>query len=285
MLKWFKKIYQRIFITIGLALSRTENEILKADYRNLSPTQEKQTRWYSRFSFLQNFAQGQRDEKYVQDFYEILKKTEEFLQSADEHKMRVAADKHSKSFGSEDYQFWGYFDPKHKFAGKTFKEVESLLVLEKKLIKDDYELVNIVNNKPIENTNSFVDKEGKLITRDEIYKQKLQLEFPLKVFRNNDKIHNKIERLTEVLQVKHIGMGVYRLEFIIPIKFKTNTISDESDIFYELMDVDEVYFNDNFGNLISYKIRVYKERIIIKKENIEFYEVFVFYGEKMNLLK
>ncbi|MFW5847354.1 MAG: hypothetical protein ACOCVF_00345 [bacterium] len=296
LIKWFKNKLQSVLITISLGLIRTENELLKSNYRNLGSKTEQNRRWYSNFSFLQNFAQGQRDEKYVKDFYEILKKTESYLQNADEHTMRVSADKHSKSFGRPDedgnsHTFFGYFDPKHKYAGKTFKEVESLLLLEKKAIKDDYELAYVVNNKPIENIDSIINKESELLTRDELYKLKLQLQFPIKIYRDNDKNINKIEKLTEVLQIKHIGLDLYRLEFIIPIKFKTNTVDEDSDIFKELIDINEIYFKDTFGELIGFKIKNYKERVMIKKKGvkddkeIDFYEALVFMGNKINVIK
>ena len=55
-------------------------------------------------------------------------------------------DRYGKAF-CYDY---GFFDEKHKHAGKTIAEVLELEFEERRTKDDEYELVYIFNNKPIE---------------------------------------------------------------------------------------------------------------------------------------
>lgn len=54
------------------------------------------------------------------------------------------------------------------------------------------------------------------------------------------KIVNKIEQLTEYLHVKKIGFEYRQLEFFIPLKFGTESIDENSEIYNELIKFDSV---------------------------------------------
>ena len=84
-------------------------------------------RWI-RSQLLQKFEQGQRDEKYVQDYYELLKKSDKFMRNATPHQKAVAADKNAMNLGQKDkygrrYDHIGFFEEGHKHHGKTMGEV------------------------------------------------------------------------------------------------------------------------------------------------------------------
>ena len=139
---------------IGLALFKTEAEILSSD-----PTLDEANRHVQRMrhrnQLLEKFYAGQRDEKYVQDYYEVLKKADNFIRTATPHQMAVAADKYGTSYGMKDkwgrrYEHYGFFDDKHKYAGKTIGEVLALEFEERRTKDDDLEIMYIFNNNPIE---------------------------------------------------------------------------------------------------------------------------------------
>ena len=74
------------------------------------------------------------------------------MRKATPHQMAVAADKHGSNYGLKDqygrrYEHYGFFDSKHKHAGKTLGEVFALDMEEKRTKDDDYELLYIFNNK------------------------------------------------------------------------------------------------------------------------------------------
>ncbi|MEW3887702.1 hypothetical protein QOZ60_30645, partial [Pseudomonas aeruginosa] len=77
---------------------------------------------------LEKFYAGQTDEKYIQDYYEILKKADNFIKNATPFKMAVGADRHGMNYGKIDkygrvYEHFGFYDNKSKHVGKTLNEV------------------------------------------------------------------------------------------------------------------------------------------------------------------
>jgi len=233
-------------------------------------------------SILNKFLSGERDEVYVQEFYEILRKADEFMLKKTPFEQAVAADKFSMNIGRKDpitgeiTDHHGFFDKKHKYKNKTLKEV-----IEKETItratKDDYEVINVHSNKPIEVGLSDllygVDENDKDMTT--IVKKGNKFKFPLYVKRDNHVI-NKIEILTETLFIKKIGMDVIQLEFFIPLKFKTNEFDNDNEIIKELINIDNVFYKEKYGEVIGYKIDKFKKRIIHND-----YEVFKFIGKIM----
>jgi hypothetical protein len=296
MLNFFKKIYYWIYIkihiiliNIGIVLYRADVNIT-ADFNEVQEKNKKIQRMLHRNQTLEKFYAGNTDEKYVREYYEVLKKAEKFIRTATPYQMALAADKHGSSYGMKDqygrrYEHYGFFDEKHKHTGKTIGEVLVLEFEERRIKDDDYELLSIIENKPIEvgfvKVLDVVEKTEKKNVDFEyevqdMFKKSKQFEFPIKIVRENENIVNKIEQLTEFLHIKKIGFEYRELEFLIPLKFRTNDCAEDSDIFKELIDIKEVFLRDNYGELTGYGIIKYIKRIthndaydIIKFEAIE----------------
>jgi hypothetical protein len=275
-------------IAISIALFNTEQEILKADPNDLDERAKKNQRMRHRNQLLEKFYAGQTDEKYVKDYYEVLKKADKFIRTATPHQMAIAADKYGTSYGMKDrwgrrYEHYGFFDDKHKHAGKTLAEVLALEFEERRTKDDDYELLYIFNNKPIEvglvKVMDVVEKKQGSLDEYEVVdmeKKSKSFQFPIKIRREKEDTVNKIEELTEFLHIKKIGFEYRQLEFFIPLKFKTTEFDEESDIFKEIIDIQQVYLNDEYGQLMGFTINKYFKRInyndtheVLKFEGIE----------------
>jgi len=312
-LLWIYIKIHSILINISIALYNTEEEILKADPNDLQERDKKETRKLHRNPLLEKFYAGKRDEKYVQDYYELLKKADKFIRTATPHKMAVAADKYGTSYGMKDqygrrYEHYGFFDGKHKHAGKTIAEVLKLEFEERRTKDDDYEILYIFNNKPLEaglakifdaikktdKMTTDIEKQGFVksgtteiemipntvehveFESEDILQKSKAFEFPIKATHVNEDIVNRIEQLTEYLHVKKIGFEYRVLEFFIPLKFKTTELTDDSKIFKEILDIKEVFIRDDYGELKGFGIIKFMKRIkhndtheVLKFEGIE----------------
>jgi len=277
---------------ISLSLYQTEIEILKADPNDLNERNNHTQRMRHRNQLLEKFYAGQTDEKYVQDYYEVLKKADKFIRTATPHQMAIAADKYRTSYGMKDrygrrYEHYGFFDDKHKHTGKTLGEVLVLEFEERRTKDDDLEIMYIFNNKPIEvglaGATDFIGKktkDGEEIQVVDMNKTSKQFQFPINVLREKEDIINKIEELSEFLHIKKIGFEYRQLEFFIPLKFKTSEHDEESDIFKEIIDIQGVFVRDEYGELIGFGINKYMKRI---KYN-DTHEVLKFDGIEMQTM-
>jgi hypothetical protein len=285
---WFYLKFHAIMFAISVALFNTEQEILKADPNDLDEKNNHTQRMRSRNQLLEKFFAGQTDEKYVQDYYEVLKKADKFIRTATPHQMAIAADKYGTSYGMKDrygrrYEHYGFFDDKHKHSGKTLGEVLALEFEERRTKDDDLEIMYIFNNNPIEVGLAKVmdvveKKEGSLDEYEvlDMEKKSKQFQFPIKVVRENENAINKIEELSEFLHIKKIGFEYRQLEFFIPLKFKTTELADDSAIFKEIIDIQQAFVRDEYGELIGFGINKYFKRInynntheVLKFEGIE----------------
>jgi len=281
-----------IGIAIGIALFNTEIEILKADPNNLDERNNHTQRMRSRNRLLEKFYAGKTDEKYVQDYYEVLKKADKFIRTATPHQMAIAADKHGTSYGMKDrygrrYEHYGFFDDKHKHIGKTLGEVIAMEFEERRTKDDDLEIMYIFNNKPIEvGMAKIIDVvEKKIGTLDEydvldMKNKSKQFQFPIKIVRENEEAINKIEELSEFLHIKKIGFEYRQLEFFIPLKFKTTEFEDDSDIFKEIIDIQQAFIRDEYGELIGFGVNKYLKRINYN----DTHEVLKFDGIEMQIM-
>ena len=180
MIKFLKKIYFWCYIkihtfiinlgiTTGLVLYRTEED-LSPEFNDVQEKDKKIQRKLHRNQTLEKFYAGQADEKYTQDYYEILRRADKFMRTATPHQMAVAADKYGTSYGMKDqygrrYEHYGFFDEKSKNAGKTIAEVLIEEYEERRTKDDDLELLYIFNNKPIQpGIAKFYDAIEKCIT-------------------------------------------------------------------------------------------------------------------------
>jgi hypothetical protein len=79
---------------------------------------------------------------------------------------------------------WGFFDGKHKHHGKTMKEVLEAEMEERRTKDDDYELLGIVNNEPIQgglsSIDGVVDDEFKMT---DLAEKSKTFVFPIKITR------------------------------------------------------------------------------------------------------
>jgi len=239
-----------------------------------------------RSQLLQKFEQGQRDEKYVQDYYELLKKSDKFMRNATSHKKAVAADRWSLDYKKKDEKgkrldHIGFFDGKHRHAGKTMGEVLEAELAERRTNDDDLELLHIFNNEPIEvglsKIDGMVDDEFKLT---DLQNKSKTFEFPLTVERENEDCKNKIEQLTQFLHVKKIGFEHRQLEFFIPKKYRTKDFDIGTAIFKEIIDIKSVYLYDTYGEMIGFKVYSFDKRL-----DHEEFEVLKFSGIQMEIIR
>jgi hypothetical protein len=298
MIKFFQKIILWIYIKIhsiiiyiSIALYHTEEELLKADPIDLNDKDKKETRKLHRNQLLEKFYQGQRDEKYVQDYYELLKRADKFMRTSTPHQIAVATDKHLRFDEKKDpygkrYNHYGFFDEKHKHSGKTVGEVLELEMKERRTKDDNYELLYIFNNKPVEvgfaKVMDVVEKTKKENADFEyevldVFRKSKQFEFPIKIQREKEDVVNKIEQLTEFLHVKKIAFEHRQLEFFIPLKFKIEEIVEDSDTFKEIIDVKNLFIKNEYGKLMGFGIIKFLKRV----EYNNTHEVWKFQGIEM----
>jgi len=287
---WLYLKFHGVMVAISIALYNTEQEILKAD-PNIGEGSKKIQRMRHRNQLLEKFYAGQTDEKYVKEYYEVLNKADKFISTATPHQMAVAADRYGMSYGMKDrygrrYEHYGFFDDKHKHAGKTLNEVLAMEFEERRTKDDDLEIMFIFNNKPIEvGFEKIFDIIEKKVSDSDDYEVK-DLErkskthqFPIKIVREKDVV-NKIEELTEFLHIKKIGFEYRQLEFFIPLKFKTTEFNEDSDIFKEIIDIQQVYIRDEYGKIIGFGVDEYIKRIIYN----DTHEVLKFNGIEMQIM-
>ncbi len=289
---WLYIQIHSIFIRIGIALHNTEADILSA--RDGYSEKDKSKIKYIRSPLLQKFDAGVRDEKYVKDYYELLKKVDRFIRKATPREMAVAADKHGTNYGMKDqygrrYEHYGFFDEKHKHKGKTIGEVIALEFEERRTKDDDYELLHILNNRPIEvglaNIMDILEKHDDINADFEykvvdVFKKSKQFQFPIKINRVIESV-NKIEQLTEFLHIKKIGFDYRQLEFFIPLKFKTINVEEGSDIFNDLININNLYVKDEYGELMGFSINKFAKRIVYN----DTHEVWKFEGLEMQNIR
>lgn len=258
-IKWFKGFFASAFLSLMFALKNVDDE-LRADPIDLFKVEMRQQIKISFEKF---------DEQYRQQFYEILKKADKFLRSANPAKIQRTAGKYGLNYGMKDqsgrrFEHYGFFDDAHRFAGKSIKEVRQLEVDERKIEDDDYPVIVMYQNKK---EFSFNESAGIIISNDkgkgfyapEIHELARMKKYPLTIVRDGEVI-NRIEQLTEYLHVKQISSQHKILEFFIPMKFGLSKISEEDKIFKELIDIKQVWFKDEYGDRNSYAVTKYYKR-------------------------
>lgn len=270
MINWVSKSLKAWFVTAYISffmgMKRFEDE-LKADPIDLFRTEE-------RAEIRSRISMDMFDEVYVQQFYEILKKADKFLRSANPAKIQKTAGKFGLNYGIKDnfgrrYEHYGFFDEKHKHYGKSLNEVRDSEVKERMLDEDNYPVIVMYQNKKEfsfnESAAMIMDHE-KGFYAPEIHELARAKKYPLTVYRKANsfgevkKVVNRIEQLCEYLHVKQISSEHKILEFFIPNKFGVERITEDDPIFKELIDIDQVWFKDEYGDRNSYKITDYYKR-------------------------
>lgn len=289
---YLKGVFISILIRISLSLKNVEDE-LKAHASDLFGSKKKEHKKRSNNPVLNKMEQGQTDEKYVQQYYEILKKADEVVRSTNPDKAAMMADKHGVNIGAKDrwgmrWDHHGFLDPKHKHYGKTLKEIRDLEITERKQTEDNYPVVAMFSNKT---ELSFVQATKVLKTENdsfyipELHEMAKMQKFPLKIVRKIEAI-NRIEQLVEFVHVKSITSQHFIVEMFIPIKFKLSSVDMESEVFNELIEIDQIWFKDDYGDSHAYRITEFykkgkhQEYIDDKtKEEKYMYDVLKFNGE------
>lgn len=310
---WFTTTFLSIMYRISISLKNVEDEILKADPDDLDDKKKQEQKVRHRNPLAQKLLDGQRDEQFVKDYYEILKKADHFMKTATPSQMQVAAEKWGMTYGKTDeevrnvgrvanstpkkdrwgkrYEHFGFFDPKSKHYGKTLAEVLEAEKNERRTNDDDYEVEFMFTNKYPEQGFTGIDLvEIKYIKAknldgvaglDKVIKKK----FPLDVVRDKDVV-NKIEELTEYVHVKRITEEVKLIEFFIPAKFKLFDYAEDSNLFKEIIDIKQVWMYDEWKQYYSYSIKNYVKRLVVKnRAGEDVYHVIKFNAYKMQELK
>jgi len=314
---WLLGAWYSINIRIAIALSNVEDEVMSGVHLKLDGKNRQEQRKRHRNQTLERMYQGQRDERYIQHYYELLWKAEKFMRNATPSEMQIAADKWGMSYGKSDdemrnvgslpgsmrtkkpkkdkwgkrYEHYGFFDPKNPNFGKTLAEVMREEVKQRATKDDDYPLQYMVSNKPLEEGLSKTkeikeNKDSDSMTQFEglNHYQKAKIrKFPIKIRRENDNTPNKIEQLTDFLHIKYINSRDRVLEFFVNNKFGLNLLKTDNTIFKEVINIKQVWFRDEYGNLHGFIIDKFYKRSndVSKNTDKDTYEVIKFYGKEI----
>jgi hypothetical protein len=144
-------------------------------------------------------------------------------------------------------------------------------VEERKTKDDDYDLEFMFDNSPVEDgmlvaTDKDIKKtkEGVSDTGFEAlntYEKAQQRKFPLRIIRDKE-VANKLEQLSHYVHVKKISSEHRIIEFFVPAKYKTFDADEKSDIFAEIIDVDQVWLTDEYGGRYGYTVTGFRKRIL-----------------------
>ena len=247
-----------------MGMKRFEDE-LKADPIDLFKTEQ-------RAEIRSRISMDMFDEQYVQQFYEILKKADKIIRSSNPAKMQKLAGKYGLNLGMKDkhgrrFEHFGFFDEKHKHYGKSLNEVRGLEVKERMIDEDDFPVIVMYQNKK---EFSFNESAAMIMDHDkgfyapEIHELARAKKYPLTIVRKSE-ARNRIEQLCEFLHVKQISSEHKILEFFIPNKFGVESINEDDPIFQELINIDQVWFKDEYGDRNSYKVTGFYKRGVYKK--------------------
>lgn len=262
MIKWFKSLIFSGMFSLSFALKRMEDE-LRADPIDLFKT-EHRAEMKSMFNMF--------DENYVQQFYEILKKADKFLRSANPAKIQRTAGKFGLNYGMKDgfgrrFEHYGFFADGHRFAGKSLKEVRDIEVAERQLDDDNYPVIIMYQNKK---EFSFLESASIILENDkgfyapEIHELARMKKYPLTIVRESE-VRNRIEQLTDFVHVKHIGLEHKIVEFFVPNKFGLENVNDNDPIFKELINIKQIWFKDEYGDKNAYSVTKYYKRGVYNK--------------------
>lgn len=275
----FKLSLLKFYIGVSLAGA---DKILKSEDHSVSEKDKKSTRKLHSNETLEKFYAGKADEKYTQEYYEILKKADEFIKKSTPRRMAEVADRFGMSLGREIVageiveEHFGFFDEKHINSQKTLEEALKQEIEDRRTKDDNLKVIDMVDNKPI--TAGIVDGiELALMSNVERAKN---MKFPIKIIRTID-VQNKIEMLTEFIHVKRLDDEYSQIEFFINKKFKIDKISTDSDIFNELINFQEIWYDGKYDDKHGFNVLKF-----LKRYNMdERYDVLKFYVQNIEIIK
>lgn len=262
-----KGFFLSLVIRISIALKNVEDD-LKANANDLFKGVVIEFKKRHNNPVLRRMEQGTRDERYIQTFYSILKKADEFVRSANPDKAAKVADRYGMNIGKKDkwgvrWDHHGFLDPKHKYYGKTLKEIHDLEIQERKLNdEDNYRIITMFQNKSelsfIQTAKTLREKDAETLVPD-VSEMATKQKFPLKVYRKEE-VLNKIEQLAEFVHIKAITDQHFIIETFIPAKYGLSKYETDSDVFKQLLTVNTMYFTDEYGDNHAYKITDFYKR-------------------------
>lgn len=309
---WLK--FELIMIRIGVGMHIADEDIFKANPNSITEKDKKIQKVRTKNPLLLKMEEGERDEQFVNDYYEILKKADKFILDATPKQFELVADKHGMSIGKSDdelinigrksikekkdrwgrrYDHFGFFDPKSKHYGKTMREVIVEEVKERTTNDDDYPIEFMFSNQPVNvgyTNNEYIVEDEKLGFRElNPFEKAKKVKPPLIVDRDNLDCKNKIEQLTEYVHVKKIDKIEKVIEFFIPSKYGVFDYDVESDIFQEIININSIWMKDDYGKRIGYGITNYHKRVevldkTVKDDTVVVYHVIKLRGNIINNL-
>ena len=281
-INWVKFRISIIGFYIGIGISGVD-KVLKSEDHSISEKNKKNTRKLHSNDTLEKFYAGKADEKYTQQYYEILKKADLFMKKSTARRMAEVADRFGMSLGREIIkgekvdEHFGFFDEKHINAGKTLEDALKLEIEERRTKDDDLTVIHMVDNKPY--VAGIVDGiELALLSNIE---RARRMKFPISIVRENDEITNKLEMLTEFLHVKRLDDEHSQVEFFINNKFKINTIPDDNDIFKEIINIKEIWFNGKYDDKYGFNVLKFLKRY----NHNDTYEVLKFFVKNVEIIE
>ena len=289
---WLYTSFHIIMVRISIALYNAEIEVLKADPNALNEKGKKNQKIRIRNPLHRKMDQGQRDQQYMQDYYEVLKKADKFMKNSTPEQMEMAANKWGMSVGKTDaelknvgrkekdkpkkdkwgkrYDHFGFYDPKNKNYGKTMAEVMVEEIQQRVTTDDDYSIEFMFSNKPanigIGKNHEVVEDKALGFRELNIYEKAKIRKFPMTVQRTKEECFNKIEQLTEYVHIKRLDDENKIIEFFIPAKYGVFKHDEESETFKEIIDINTVWIKDEYDNRYGYNISgYYKKTEVIDK--------------------
>jgi hypothetical protein len=118
-----------------------------------------------------------------------------------------------------------------------------------------------------------------IVSKDDSYELKNELErviekrFKINVIRDKNTV-NKIEQLTEFLHIKQISSIHRQYEFFINKKYRLHNYDENTDIFKEIVDIQQIWFKDEWGQMHFFAVDKFLKRIDFDDN----YEVLKFTG-------
>ena len=280
-INWIRFRISIIGFYIGIGISGVD-KVLKSEDHSINEKDKKNTRKLHSNDTLEKFYAGKADEKYTQQYYEILKKADLFMKKSTSRRMAEVADRFGMSLGREIIkgekvdEHFGFFDEKHINSGKTLEEALKLEIDERRTKDDDLIVIHMVDNKPY--VAGIVDGiELALLSNIE---RARRMKFPISIVRENDEILNKLEMLTEFLHVKRLDDEHSQVEFFINNKFKINTIPDDNDIFKEIINIKEIWFNGKYDDKYGFNVLKFLKRY----NHNDTYEVLKFFVKNVEII-
>jgi len=269
LVKSIKGIFYSIFLKTGIALSNVSEEFKTEQFEHDSD-KKIVIKQRNNNPLLKKFEIGDRDEKYVKDYYEVLKKADKFMKHASSEQIEMAAEKNGMTYGKKDkwgrrFEHYGFYDPKSKHYGKTLGEVIDEQIVERKTNDDDFQVLFMINNTLPDEALSNILKRDIYETDEEFQIKKdgqrvKERKFKINVIRKKES-KNRIEQLTSFLHIKEISSVHRQFEFFIEKKYGLHNYDEQSDIFKEIIDIDQIWFKDEWGETHMFSISNYLKRI------------------------